>query len=106
MGSPRVLAPGLLTRSAAIVTVALLAACAPTAGTVRGVITSVEGTIDEVTAFTLLVDGAEDRFLVYEDVEYGFPLSHLREHQRTGEPVFVEWRLVGTVRYALSVADG
>jgi hypothetical protein len=86
--------------------VVVLAACAPESGTMRGVVTSVEGAIDQVTAFTVLVEGAEERFLVDEDVDYGFPLSHLREHQRSGEPVLVEWRLVGTVMHALSVADG
>jgi hypothetical protein len=86
--------------------VVLLAACAQASGTMRGVVTSVEGTIDQVTAFTLLVDGAEERFLVDEEVDYGFPLPHLRDHERSGEPVFVEWHLVGTVMYALSVADG
>jgi hypothetical protein len=83
-----------------------VAACAaPNSGTVRGVITSVEGTFDQVTAFTVLVEGAEERFVTDQDVDYGFPLTHLREHQVTGQPVFVEWRLVGTVKHALSVTD-
>jgi hypothetical protein len=90
----------------ALAAVVLFAACAQASGTMRGVVTSVEGTIDQVTAFTLLVDGSESRFLIDGDVDYGFPLAHLREHQVSGDPVFVEWRLVGTVMYALSVADG
>jgi hypothetical protein len=85
---------------------ATVVACAQTSGTARGVITSVEGTIDDISAFTLLADGAEIRFATSDDADYGFPLSHLREHQRTGDPVFVEWEMVGTVRYALSVIDG
>jgi hypothetical protein len=83
-----------------------LVACSQTTGTSRGVVTSVEGSLDEVTAFSVLVDGSELRFLPAEDGEYDFPLAHLREHQRTGAPVFVEWELIGTVRYALSLADG
>lgn len=81
-------------------------ACSQASGTARGVVTSVEGTIDEVTAFTLLTEGEELEFVPVEDGDYAFPLSHLREHQRTGEPVFVEWELVGTVRQALSLTDG
>lgn len=81
-------------------------ACTQTEGTVRGVITTVEGDLDDVVAFTALVDGAELRFVPVQDGDYDFPLTHLREHQLTGEPVLVDWELVGTVRYALSVADG
>lgn len=84
----------------------VLAACTQTSGSVRGVVTSVEGDLDEVVAFTALVEGSELRFVAVDDGEYDFPLSHLREHQRTGEPVLVDWELVGTVRYALGLADG
>jgi hypothetical protein len=91
---------------AALATVALLPACTPTEGTVRGVVTSVDGTFDDITSFTVLVEGSEVRFEVVEGGDYGFPLSHLREHMRTGQPVFVEWELVGTVQYALSLRDG
>ncbi|GEM_PF-983331 len=80
--------------------------CSQTSGTARGMIVSVEGTIDEVTAFSMLVEGEELEFVTVEGADYGFPLSHLREHQRTGDPVLVEWELVGTVRRALSLVDG
>jgi hypothetical protein len=91
---------------ALVVTVVSLIACTQTSGNSRGVVTSVDGTLDEVTAFSALVEGDELRFVLVEDGDYDFPLSHLREHQRTGEPVLVEWELVGSVRYALSLADG
>lgn len=84
----------------------LLVACTQSSGTVRGIVTSVEGGIDQVTGFTVLVEGSELEFVPSEDGDYDFPLSHLREHQRTGEPVLVGWELVGSVRYALSLADG
>jgi len=97
-------------RSVRLVTVLFLTlvlpACAETSGTVRGVVTSVEGTLDEVVAFTVLVDGSELEFVPVPDGDYNFPLSHLREHQRSGESVLVDWELVGTVRYALGLADG
>ncbi|HSK07538.1 MAG TPA: hypothetical protein VK990_08480 [Acidimicrobiia bacterium] len=83
-----------------------LAACTQTSGTARGVVTSVSGTLAEVDSFVVLVDGAELEFAPVTDGEYDFPLSHLREHQRTGEPVLVGWEIVGSVRYALTLADG
>jgi hypothetical protein len=88
------------------VMMASLLACSQTTGTSRGVVTSVEGSLDEITAFTVLIEGSELRFVPTDDGDYDFPLSHLREHQRTGELVFVDWELVGSVRYALSLADG
>ena len=86
--------------------IASLLACSQTSGTSRGVVTSVEGSLDEITAFTVLIEGSELRFVPTDDGDYDFPLSHLREHLRTGELVFVDWELVGSVRYALSLADG
>ncbi len=69
-------------------------------------IVSVEGTLDEVTAFTVLVGGDEMRFVPVETGDYAFPLPHLREHQRTGQPVLVGWEIVESVRNALSLEDG
>lgn len=111
MGASRVQPPGLLTgrlpRVIAMTVIGMtILACTQTSGTARGVVTFVEGTIDEVTGFTLLTGGEELEFVPVEGGDYAFPLSHLREHQRTGDPVFVEWELVGTVRQALSLADG
>ncbi len=80
--------------------------CSQTTGTARGIVTSVDGDLEEVTSFTLLVEGSPIVFTPVDGGDYDFPLSHLREHQRTGEPVFVDWEQVGTVRYALSLADG
>ncbi len=95
-----------LTALVIIVMVASLLACTQTSGTSLGVVTSVEGSLDEITAFSVLIEGSELRFLPVEEGDYAFPLSHLREHQRTGELLFVDWELVGSVRYALSLADG
>jgi len=96
-------------RSWVVAVVALtlsLASCTLTSGTARGVVASVDGTLDEITSFVLLADGSELEFTPVPDGEYDFPLSHLREHQRTGEPVLVGWEIVGSVRYALTLADG
>jgi hypothetical protein len=89
-----------------IVMTLALAACTQTSGTARGVVTSVDGTLEEVDSFVVLAEGEELEFAPVADGDYDFPLSHLREHQRTGEPVLVGWEIVGSVRYALTLADG
>jgi hypothetical protein len=96
-----------ITRSCAAVLFAALivGGCTPTQGTSRGVVTDVEGTLEEVIAFTVLVGGEELRFVPVEDGDYAFPLAHLREHQRTGEAVLVDWEVVESVRYASSLKD-
>ena len=106
MGESRVHTPGVLRIIAIIVMTVGLIACNQTSGTARGVVTSVDGSLEDVTSFVVLVEGSELEFLPAASGEYDFPLSHLREHQRTGEPVLVGWELVGSVRYALSLADG
>jgi hypothetical protein len=93
-------------RGLAVLLTALVLACAPTSGTARGVVTGVEGDLEEVSAFTILVEGEEWRLIPVEDGDYAFALPHLREHQRTGDPVLVGWEMVDNVRYALSLADG
>ena len=89
-----------------IVMTLTLVACTQTSGTARGVVASVDGTLEQVDSFVVLVEGAELEFAPVADGDYDFPLSHLREHQRTGEPVLVGWEIVGSVRYALTLADG
>lgn len=106
MGASRVHASGIL-RSVAVVVMTLgLVACNQTEGTARGLVTSVDGSLEDVTSFVVLVEGSELEFIPSADGDYDFPLSHLREHQRTGEPVLVGWEIVGSVRYALRLADG
>ncbi len=118
MGGARGHAPGLLTLSSTLRRLVVpclavplflscaLVACAQTSGTVKGVVISVDGTLDEVDSFTLLVEGDQLIFVPVPEGDYQFPLPHLREHQRSGSPVLVGWELVGTVRYALTLADG
>jgi hypothetical protein len=92
--------------AAAVAMTIALAACDQSSGTARGLVTSVEGDLQDVTSFVVLVEGDELEFTPTPEGDYAFPLAHLREHQRTGEPVVVGWELVGSVRYALSLADG
>jgi hypothetical protein len=106
VGASRVHASGILRSVAVVVMLLGLVACNQTEGTARGVVTSVDGSLEDVSSFVVLVEGSELEFTPTADGEYDFPLSHLREHQRTGEPVLVGWEIVGSVRYALSLADG
>ncbi len=106
MGASRVHASGVLRTIAVVVMTLGLVACNQTEGTARGVVTSVDGSLEDVTSFEVLVEGSEFEFTPTAEGDYDFPLSHLREHQRTGEPVLVGWEIVGSVRYALSLADG
>ncbi len=106
MGEPRVHPPSILKVTATVLISVALIACGQASGTTRGLVTSVEGDLEEVTSFFVLVEGDELEFTPSPEGDYDFPLSHLREHQRTGEPVLVGWELVGTVRYALSLTDG
>ena len=93
-------------RAFGILAIAVVMACAQTTGTAQGVVVSVEGTLENVTAFSVLVEGEEWRFLPIEDGDYAFALPHLREHRLTGQPVLVGWEMTDNVRYALSLADG
>ena len=106
MGASRVHASGILKAITVLVMTLGLVACNQTEGTARGVVTSVDGSLEDVASFVVLVEGSELEFAPTADGDYDFPLSHLREHQRTGEPVLVGWEIVGSVRYALSLADG
>lgn len=84
----------------------LLVACAQTSGTSRGIVLGVEGSLEEVTSFTVLIEGEELTFVPVEEGDYDFPLSHLRAHLRTGEPILVTWELDDGSRKALALADG
>jgi hypothetical protein len=92
--------------SIGVLTLVALMACGQTSGTARGVVTTVEGTLENVTSFSVLVEGEEWQLFPVEDGDYDFALPHLREHRLTGQPILVGWELVDNVRYALSLADG
>lgn len=57
------------------------------------------------SAFTLVTSDGSVEILLDGDRDYGFPLGHLREHQRTTDPVdvLVETRQGALV--ALSIED-
>lgn len=88
------------------VAMTILGSCSQTEGTTVGIVTAVSGSLTDVQSFTVLSAGTEITFAPIEGMEYGFPLVHLREHQRTGEPLVVDWELRDETRYATSLADG
>ena len=95
---------------AALLLLALLAsACGqekPPAPTVlTGVITEVSGTTGEVTGFDLEANGDAYQILIEPGRDYGFDLTHLREHQSTGDPVRVRLRERDEALYALRIDD-
>jgi hypothetical protein len=92
--------------SMGLILVSILAACSASSGTVKGVVVAVDGTLNDVTSFTVLVEGDEMTFRPTSDGDYVFPLPHLHEHQLSGEPVTVGWRSVDGVLFAISVSDG
>jgi hypothetical protein len=71
-----------------------------------GVITEINGAGSDVTSFTLETDeyGALDVHIA-RDVDYGFNLGHLHEHQATGDPVRCTLEERDGEAYALEIAD-
>lgn len=65
--------------------------CSQDSGTMRGIVVEVEGDLENVSGFSVLVDGDVIEFSPSPAGTYAFPLTHLREHLRTGEPVQVGW---------------
>ena len=68
-------------------------------------VVAVEGAGSRVTAFRV-----ESGLEVYElriaaDRDYGFDLSHLREHERTGEPVRCRLEERSDGIYAVTIED-
>ncbi len=86
----------MIRRILAVAILLTLVACGGRDST-RGVVIEVEGDLTEVTGFLLrLPDGSDLRLrpaagiLFHDDA----PLSHLRDHLRSGEPVEVEYEVL------------
>lgn len=73
-----------------------------------GVVVDVDGDLEGVERFTLLTDdGTRIVFFVTDETTFhGGPLSHLREHITSGEPVRVGYEKRDTRYVALSISDG
>ena len=73
---------------------------------VVGVVVSVEEEAGQVTSFTVEAeDGESYELFIAEDVDYGFDLRHLHEHERTGDPVRCRVKERDGRAYALEILD-
>jgi hypothetical protein len=87
--------PQLLVASAVAVVIMSVSACStsPTTSedTLTGVISEVSGDLTTLTAFVVLAeDGSSHRFTPVDGLLFeGGPLTHLREHVVTGQPIVV-----------------
>ena len=79
----------------------------PAPDRVTGVIVSVEAeSLEEVTSFELKDGNVTYEIFIADDVDYGFPLSHLQEHVTTADPVTVDLEEREDDRlYALTIED-
>lgn len=78
--------------AAALLAAALVTACAG-GSSVTGIVVEVDGTISNVRSFVLrTTEGEELTFVPAAGIDFNdAPLSHLRDHLRSGEPVRVDY---------------
>ena len=72
----------------------------------KGIVVDVQGDLTSVSAFTILVEGDRVTFEPSAVGVYDFPLTHLQEHLRTGEPVLVGWKEADGQKLAITLSDG
>lgn len=70
-----------------------------------GIVVDVQGDLEDIDRFTVLVDGEKMVFEPRPDGDYAFPLGHLRDHLRSGEPVLVRWEEDGDRIVATFIDD-
>jgi hypothetical protein len=74
-------------------------------GQITGIVVSVDGDLVGVNSFEVLSDGERTLLRPSADGQFDFPLPHLRDHLRTGEPVAVEFERVDGVMMATQISD-
>ena len=77
----------------------------PPPSELTGLVVEVKGTGSEVRALTLEADGELYEIRIVPEVEYGFDLAHLREHERLRQPVRVRLEERGGRLHALRIDD-
>ena len=90
--------------------VALVASCGdgggePSPEELTGLIVALHGEGGEITSFTLEAGLERYEIRIAPDVDYGFDLAHLREHQRDALPVRCELERRDDDLYALAIED-
>ena len=70
-----------------------------------GPIVAIEGEGSDVRSFELESDGETWEIRIAPDVDYGFDLAHLHEHEAMGDPVIVLLEERNERLYALSIED-
>ena len=70
-----------------------------------GLIVEVDGSGSDIRSFALESGGERYEILIAADVDYGFDLAHLREHERDGEPVHCRLEDRNGLLYALTIED-
>ena len=71
----------------------------------EGYITSVAGSGSDVPSFTLQVGTREYTILIDPELDYGFDLRHLRDHERRRLPVLCILEQRGDETYAIRIDD-
>ena len=104
MGRDRALARTVLIGLA--VAAALVVAFLPSgSGHLTGLVTAVDGDLTTVRSFEVLSDGDRFSFRPAPEGDFAFPLGHLRDHLRTGEPIDVEYEEVEGSLIAHRITD-
>ncbi len=71
-----------------------------------GVVVAIDGQgMEEVTSFTLRVDGTNHEIWIDPNREYGFALGHLHAHLQGAEPVTVIYEQGDGQMTAISIED-
>jgi hypothetical protein len=101
----------MLRAAAVLALLALAAGCAsseprePAPPELTGFIVAIEGEGSDIASFTLDSFGEEYEIFIAPGVDYGFPLTHLREHERDRLPVRCRLDERDGRLYALEIAD-
>jgi hypothetical protein len=95
-------------KAAVAVALVALAACSGSDKPIAGRLAEVDGDLTTVESFVLLTeDGERLRFLADPAASFhGGPLSHIRDHLVSGEPVVVFFEERGDDLVATAVDDG
>lgn len=97
---------GAISLALTLVLALSVSACSTYSGEeATGIVVDVQGDLENIEQFTVLVDGEEMVFEPGPEGDYAFPLGHLRDHLRSGEPVLVRWEVDGDRMVATFIDD-